>query len=236
MPKPGDDPYSDAALLEEVRLWLERVSQSLPDKIEVAALGVREKAPFKALAVREALIWRAEEFTRSAYRLLLTGDLAAAVLIIRGVVECAALMARLTQIVFERHNSTPEDLDSTLSRMLSGWKKHEGEFPDAINILTFVDHLDKRTPGVRRAYDLMSEIAHPNWSGVAGLFSRDDTKTFVTYFGRFPNKTQPITTHAILTLSASIALFESDYNNLGDLLPPWLAELQPLSLRCSSLR
>jgi len=63
MPEP-DEEYSDTALLEEVRLWLERVSQSLPDKIEVASLGVREKVPFKALAVREALIWRAEEMAR----------------------------------------------------------------------------------------------------------------------------------------------------------------------------
>ena len=137
-------------------------------------------------------------------------------------------MARLVQVVFERNRSTPEALAETLSQMLSGWKTRDGEFPVAINILTLVDHLDKRTPGVRRAYDLMSEIAHPNWSGVSGLFSRNDTENFVVYFGKFREKTQHIRSHAILALSTTVALFELDYNNLAEIMPEWLSELESL--------
>ena len=42
------------------------LSQSLPELIDVAALGVRSKAPYQLLVVREALIWRTEELARNA--------------------------------------------------------------------------------------------------------------------------------------------------------------------------
>jgi hypothetical protein len=42
----------------EARQLADGLSASLPSKIEVAALGVRSKAPTQLLIVREALIWR----------------------------------------------------------------------------------------------------------------------------------------------------------------------------------
>ena len=61
-----------------------------------------------------------------------------------------------------------------VEKLLMGSKMPgEEELPGPINILTLVDQLDKRIGGgVRHAYDFMSEFAHPNWSGVRGLFSR----------------------------------------------------------------
>ena len=47
--------------LAEARQLTAGLSASLPEKIEIAALGVRSKAPFQLLTVREALIWRTEE-------------------------------------------------------------------------------------------------------------------------------------------------------------------------------
>jgi hypothetical protein len=44
----------------------QRLSQSLPESIEIVALGVRSKAPYQLLVVREALIWRTEELARNA--------------------------------------------------------------------------------------------------------------------------------------------------------------------------
>jgi len=52
--------------LAEARQLAAGLGASLPDKIEIAALGVRAKAPFQLLTVREALIWRTEELARGA--------------------------------------------------------------------------------------------------------------------------------------------------------------------------
>jgi hypothetical protein len=43
-----------------------------------------------------------------------------------------------------------------------------------VNVLNFVDRVDKDIPGFRHQYDLLSEIAHPNWAGTVFLFSETE--------------------------------------------------------------
>jgi hypothetical protein len=105
----------EIALEVDIRQTLANLAGSLPRSVGVAAIGVISKAPYKALAVREALIWRTEELGRGAYEMFPRGDLASAILLTRGVVECTALMARLAQVVFERATLTEEQLHETPS-------------------------------------------------------------------------------------------------------------------------
>jgi hypothetical protein len=44
----------------DVRAWVDRLRASLPQSADVAALGVKSKAPFQLLWTREALIWRTD--------------------------------------------------------------------------------------------------------------------------------------------------------------------------------
>jgi len=222
------DPETDTDMLSEVADWLARVAKELPQSVSVAELGVRPKAPFKAMSVRGALMWRTEELTRGAYQLLEHNDLAAAILLIRGVVESASLMARLTQLVFDRRAHPLAELEANLSKMLHGWKNGPEGFPEAYSVLTLIGHLDKRTPGVLKAYNLMSESAHPNWTGVSGLFSWDDTPNYTTYFGRSQSRRGALRTHALTAFASSLMLFDLDYRNLAKILPDWLKELEPL--------
>jgi hypothetical protein len=221
----------DTDLESEIQRRLAGFAENLPPSIDVAAIGVLDKAPYKALAVREALIWRTEELGRGAYEAIERGDLAAGILLTRGVVECAALMGRLAQVVAERANITHDDLHEILSRMLLGWKSKDPEYPDfpeAINVLTLLKHLDKRFGPVTRSYEQLSEFAHPNWGGVTQLFSRTDQEQFITYFGRFEERTHAPRRQAIIALAASLAIFEHDYNHLAHTLAAWLPELEKL--------
>jgi len=77
--------------LAQARQLAAGLSTSLPDKIEVAALGVRSKVPFQLLTVREALIWRTEELARGACDALEKEDFTVAALVIRSVAESAAM-------------------------------------------------------------------------------------------------------------------------------------------------
>ncbi len=221
----GSSAENDA--MREVEQCPVRFAESLPQSVEVAARGVKAKAPYKAMAIRAALIWRTEELARNAYAALQRGDLAAAIVLARAVVECTALMARLVHVVFERSKATEEELDYTLNKMLLGWKS-PSDMPEAFNILTPIDHLNRQAPGVRRAYDLMSEFAHPNWSGVSSLFSRTDREKYVTHFGRFETKQEALRAKAVSALAACLAIFEFDYNKFADVMPVWLAELERL--------
>lgn len=216
----------DIDLMAEIELRLTNLSAHLPQMIDVAAIGVLDKAPYKALAVREALIWRVEELGRGAHQMFKQGDLASAILLTRGVVECTALMARLSQVIFERANMKQDELHDTLSRMLLGWKNEGPEFHEAFNVVGLLKHLDKRFGAVLRAYNHLSEFAHPNWGGVTHLFSRTDQENFVTYFGRFKDKTEGARAHGLNALAVGLAIFEHDYNLFTDTIEAWLPELE----------
>jgi hypothetical protein len=88
--------------LAEARQLAAGLSASLPDKIEIAALGVRSKAPFQLLTVREALIWRTEELARGACDALEKEDFTVAALLIRSIAESAAMTWYLLEILENR--------------------------------------------------------------------------------------------------------------------------------------
>lgn len=211
----------------EARECADRLRASLPVSIEIAALGVRSKAPFNLLSAREALIWRTEELARNACDALERDDFAAAAILTRGVTESAALVWRLRELLDARHMQTEEQLHETLMRILLGTKSWN-DFPDPINVLTCLDRMEKRVPGVRHAYDSLSEFAHPNWRGVLGLFSRTDEVEFTTYFGRGLRGLEGNRETVANLLVTSVSLFEYAYNKISDAMPGFLAELEQI--------
>jgi hypothetical protein len=215
--------------LDEARQRVENIRAHLPVSVSVAALGVRQKTPFQLLVAREAMIWRTEELARGACDMLEIENFAAGILLTRAVIENAAFVWRLNELLERRRQYSPEQLRENCERMLLGWKKKgEPALPEAFNVLTFIDHLDRKIPGVRDSYDQLSEFAHPNWSGVSGLFSANDRANYVTNFGRgLPSSSTPKKL-ALNSLNASLEIFEHAYNSISDLLPAFLGELEPL--------
>jgi hypothetical protein len=204
---------------------MQRLSQSLPQSIDVAALGVRSKAPYQLLAVREALIWRTEELARHAWNSLESDDLAVAAILTRSITENAALTWKLKEILDKREGKSPEELNKALMRALAGSTTLE-EAPAPYNVLSCLDVLTKTIDGARQTYESLSEFAHPNWRGVVGLYSKTDGEKFITYFGRGlgPLAKRQITT----ALCAALGTFEYAYNAIGDAMPEWISELEPL--------
>jgi len=209
--------------LIEARARAENLGKSLPDSVSVGALGVLTKAPWKALCFREALIWRTEELARSACHSLEADDLAAGILLTRAVMECTALMWRARHLIETRHQAGAPDLNEAFDRMLLGWKGDD-ELPAAYNIMTMIEHIDRVFPGYRRNYDHLSELAHPNWSGVAGIFSKIDRENFITYFGKAMRGAEEYKEMDGEVLISAIGLFEYAYNAMSDDLPDYLAE------------
>jgi hypothetical protein len=203
------------------------LSASLPDKIEVAAFGVRSKAPFQLLSVREALIWRTEELARGACDALEKEDFMVAALLIRSIAESAAMTWYLLGILENRKGYTPAELNDVLMRMFAGSKNGWADGPEAINVLTFVKRLDKRMPGFEAAYHSLSEYAHPNWRGVSGLYSKIDRENFTVYYGR-GLRDHPAGKEMGNALVGGLLTFEAGYNKIADAMPVFLAELEKL--------
>jgi hypothetical protein len=215
----------DSDTVAGVRARVEMLRACLPQSIDIAALGVKSKAPFQALCTREALIWRTEELARTACDALQRDDFAAAAILTRAVTENAALTWKLMDVLDERGKYNPQQLSDLLMRMLAGSAQWP-EAPKPIHVMECLRNMDKKIPGVLSGYNSLSEMAHPNWSGVGGLYSKDDRVNYTTYFGRAlrgADNRRAMITNALL---GSLDAFEYAYNRISDLLHTFLGELE----------
>jgi hypothetical protein len=216
-----------AESLAEACQYVESFGASLPTSVGVLALGVREKAPFIAMCLRESLLWRVEELGRNALAALERGDEATGIVLARCVTEATAMIWRLHSLLENRAARRAAALHDDLKNMWLG-SRHDPAMPKAINIMTMIDHLDREIPRFRHTYDMLSEVAHPNWTGVAGLYCRTDYEEHIAYFGRGVRGDHNSRSASSL-LVGGLGLFQHAYNKIGDLLPDWLAELTPLA-------
>jgi hypothetical protein len=75
---------------------------------------------------------------------------------------------------------------------------------------------------------MLSEIAHPNWFGVCGMYAMTDEARFTAHFGR---SLQPMgsTKELIVTaLLSALDLFQIAHNQISTEMPKLLAGLEPL--------
>lgn len=223
-----DRARATAVKVVAAREFTNRLGASLPPSVDVAALGVTSKAPFQLLCAREALIWRTEELARNACDALERNDFAAATILTRAIVENTAVAWKLMEVLDARQSYSAKELNDILMRLLAGWKKEPGDMPEAINVLTLLKKVDKAIPGFLDHYEMLSEIAHPNWSGVFGLYSKTDRENFTTYFGRGLGDTVGTQGMVANALLGALGLFEHAYNRVSDTMPNFLSELESL--------
>ena len=217
----------DSDKISDVRECVDRLRASLPQSVDVAALGVKSKAPFQLLCTREALIWRTEELARNCCNALEHDDFAVAAILTRAVTENAALTWKLMDVLNARHQYNPQQLNDVLMRMLAGSGKWP-EAPKPMHVLDCLRKMDKKIPGVLASYESLSEIVHPNWSGVVGLYSKTDKPNFITYFGCGLRGVDSSRNKIASAMLGSLGAFEYAYNKISDLMPAFLGELESI--------
>ncbi len=173
------------------------------------------------------MIWRTEELARTACDALERDDFAAAAILTRAVTENAAMTWSLLEVLETRGKYDPEQLNELLMRLLAG-SKIWPELPKPVHVLDLVRKIDKTVTGIMASYDRLSEFVHPNWSGVAGLYSKIDQKNFVTYFGRGLRNADSSRDMIANALLGSLGAFEYAYNRISDLMPVFIGELESL--------
>lgn len=223
MNKMSQSPEDFDTLLAEARERLQILGASLPTVVDPASISLSAKIPYKALCYREGLIWRAEELGRTALENYARGDVVAAILLTRGLTETAAAVWYLKELM-ERQlsNGVEPDLDTKIEALLLG-HMNSREMPKAINVLKFLDRVEKTIPGIRQSYESLSEIAHPNWAGTALAYSENDHDQILTNFGRgirAPNLNASLGLNCLL---GSLGIFKFAYNKVTDIMPDFIA-------------
>ena len=169
-------------MIAEVRERLKILETSLPKQIDPIGIS-RTKLPFKVLNYREALIWRIAELGRSALQTFEAEQFAAAIVLTRAAVETNAALWYLDEKTGTAIKEAKlGDLDDCVMRLLSGNYTWE-DFPDPIRVGKFVEGVERRVPGFREQYNILSEYAHPNSAGTTGLYSTIDRENMLINFG-----------------------------------------------------
>jgi hypothetical protein len=75
---------------------------------------------------------------------------------------------------------------------------------------------------VSRAYAALSEIAHPNWTGVNHLYSEIDRENFETTYGRGLRQLEHRALTTAANLNASLGVFTVAFDRISDVMPIWL--------------
>jgi hypothetical protein len=208
-------------LMTEIRERLERLESVLPSRVDAMA-SPDSKLPFKAMVYRAALIWRMAELSQRAFENLEKDHIASALLLTRAAMETTAglwyLHAKLANAVKAR---SAGDIDDYLMKLTVG-SRIDPAMPEALNVMKFVDRVEKDVEGFRHQYEVLCEFAHPNWAGTALLYSRPDPPNLWTDFG--PNIRGIDGPKGIGAASLSVALmcFERSYNGITDLLPAFI--------------
>lgn len=211
------------SLLIEIEGLLTSLETSLQKEVDGIAIS-RSKLPFKAECYRESLAWRMADLSRGALHSFQNNRLASAIVLIRAAMETAASSWCLNKkISGDLKTKSLHDIDDYLVKGLVGWrlKPEDGtEFPSAHQILNLIDKMDKEIPDFRKHYEMLSEYAHPNWSGTHGLFAQIEPALCATRFGDKENTISISMTLPLL--AASLEVFIAGYNAIADLMPDFV--------------
>ena len=166
----------DASRLVEAKGFVQEFKNRLPLKVDANKLGLRSKLPFKAISLRDLLLYRITELGEASCSLYEDNMMASAFTLTRGALETSAMLHWLYKKMVETVTSKKvgAELDELLMKALLGRKDRPGYQP--INVQTYVDHLGKKFKGasIKDSYSALSEYAHPNWFGVMSLYGKFD--------------------------------------------------------------
>ena len=209
-------------LIKEIRSGLEKLEDGLPTDLDASAVSETAKLPFKALSIRAVLAWRFVDISCSVMRCVDENRTASAAVLTRAALETGAaawyLNERLKQAL---DKGAVGDTDEYLMRLLVGSKTIPG-MPPPINVLSFVDKVDKQIAGVRKQYDELSELAHPNWAGAMRLYCTNNIAERSCSFG--PKDEAITNTNGMIfgVLSGTILIFRYVFEEIDRAMPEFV--------------
>jgi hypothetical protein len=219
-------------LLDEIRQRVALLESNLPKRVDAMAVSRISKLPHKVLFYREALIWRMAELGRTACEDFERDKLVSAIVLTRAAVETsAALWTLCAKVTATIESGLVGDIDEYLMRLVVGIATDppanpvaSGEaFPRPIRVRDFLKQADKDIEGFSRQYGILSEYAHPNWAGTVLLYAKHDRENRLTDFGQNIRKGENTKLIGVSNLSVALAMFETSYNRIVDLVPTFTA-------------
>jgi hypothetical protein len=174
------------------------------------------------LWLREALLHRIVDLFGAAVELFEKQRKIPAFVMTRAVLESVAVLF----VASERMREAVEacdvaPFDKFFTKVIMG-SRNDITPVLALNILTFMDKVDRKIEGYRAAYDSLCEYAHPNWSGTVGQYSRVVQAEAMIYFGPEVKDLSRDVITGLPLLSMAGLIVPEYYNSMGELMPRYL--------------
>jgi hypothetical protein len=212
----------DKVLVAALDGTLARLNERRAIEINVSGHFARSKIAWKLAVHQHGLLHRIIALMDGAAVAWNSRCTLSAILSARALMETMAVMAVFEDRVAD--SLAQEDLGALDALAKQGTfssrdPKCLAEAPEtkAANVLNYVDRFDKRAPGFRGHYDILSERCHPNSLGHNFMFSKLDRSNGSVRF--FDEREPERNGQMILAALAVFPLVESLMNRLDDLIP-----------------
>ena len=202
----------------DIEKTLQNYKKSLSKKIDLASLLSRSKIAhkwkltYRLIVLREAIFWRFVDILTQAYDIGVNGMIIGSLILTRSALETVCLliyMNKKMQFVVEGKMSF-DDFDNITTRLLFG-AKNTDKLPDPVNVMKLIEDSESKYPGIKKTYDDLSEIAHPNYRGVCDGYTNTNQQKYETEFGIYWEE-QYGNQHE-LVIKKCLQTFEEEYNN-----------------------
>jgi hypothetical protein len=217
----------------EIQQTLRRWRDSLCAEVSVGSLLSRNpiaykwKAPYRSLVLRETVFWRTHDLLTQAQLLHEAKHTLGSRILIRSALESVAVLIHLNQLTARVLDGLPNfhEFDDRTRKLLLG-SRNRSTSHDSINVVTVLQHCERKYQGLMNVYETLSECAHPNFEGVCFGYSDVDQERHET---RFSNKWQAMWADRHEKLVKLVfAVLEAEYN---DVWAPHMKELEAWLVR-----
>jgi hypothetical protein len=217
-----DSEQVEEITLEDVARQLARLRQLMSSSVGVCDFGTKSMIPFRIVSLRELLLHRFADLSDAAFELYSNGRAAGAIILTRAVIETVSMMFVLRGLIADA--TRPGDIDEVkkkVMKMLFG--SRTGMTPEqATNIMTHIDKADSKFDGLRWWYDQLSEISHPNYAGLFGIYAHLDQTNLILHLGAGEGARKRQAHLGLPALSGSVEVGIHLYNSMVEPLRAFL--------------
>lgn len=178
----------DVQLLQQINSTLVRLRDGRRAAIEVSGRYLVSKLAWKVATFAEGIRYRIVALAESLALNWNGKNALGCYLSARALIETSAVLLDFEHDLNAAVNRTDtaaidflctnRQFSTRDERFLKGHPEAQAK-----NVLTMIDHLDKRRlNGIRKAYDIMSEHCHPNVFGHYSMFATLDPDSFTTLY------------------------------------------------------
>ena len=180
------DKRTDQQLSSEIRDLIRSLQLQLVSHLD----GIENTAQQRLLRLydvwRQVILRRTTDTADGALSFFEQQRLVPACILTRSVVETTAVQYYVhKKLILHTEKADHQSIHKLFMSAVFGRRDQEWR-QSPIQVLTAIDHLDKKFPGFRSEYDRLCEYVHPNLAGGYGTYVRREDDHFVSYFGNNP--------------------------------------------------